>query len=157
MNLQSTINHLEACLEQEVAAKAKAITWIDSMENAIKDHDSTAFAEIAAQGSDICRGDDRAAKRRVSLLGDLANHWSVPAGTLTLGSVVRRLEGKGARLDGLRKELRQSVANVMKRQRRLAALIGLHQRINADVMKVILGCDSHEEVNQGGALVNAEA
>lgn len=157
MNLQSIVNHLEACLEQEISAKQQSIEWIESMENAIKNNDSETFEAIALDGTKLCRVEDQAAKRRKSLMGELAQVWNVHAEALTLGSVVRRLAGQGERLDTLRKELRQAVATVIKRQRRLSALIGLHQRINADIMQLMLGCDSHEEVNRGGALVNAEA
>ncbi|MFT7484673.1 MAG: hypothetical protein ACI9F9_000517 [Candidatus Paceibacteria bacterium] len=157
MNLQSTVNHLEACLAEELAAQTESLTWVNTMEQALKDNDSLTFESTSQRGSELCRKADRAATKRKGLLADLASNWGVAAGTLTLGSVVRRLGGQGARMDTLRKELRAAISGVIKRQRRLSALINMHKRINADVMKVIVGCDSHEEVNQGGSLVNAEA
>ena len=63
----------------------------------------------------------------------------------------------GAPLEALRLELRQAVAGVIKRNRRLAALIGLHRRINTDICQLVLGCDNPEQVESGGALIDAEA
>ncbi len=80
-----------------------------------------------------------------------------PVATLSLGSVARRLGDEGATIEELRNELRGVVATVMKRNRRLASLIGLHRRINTDVMQLMLGCDSADEIQHGGTLVDAEA
>lgn len=157
MNLQSTINHLENCIVQEIQANRDAIKWIDSMEAVIAANKSSEFVELSRAGAQICRTGDKNSRRRQSYIVSLAKTWGLAADTLTLGSVARRLGAPGARLNELRSELRQVLGDLVRRQRRLAALIGMHRRINADVMQLILGCESHEQVNQGGSLVNAEA
>ncbi len=157
MNVQSTINHLEASLREELGVQADSLAWVSSMEESLQQNDSQSFEEKTQRGSDLCRKASRCAARRVELLAELARSWGVAPGTLTLGSVVRRLPGTGEQLNLLRKELRLAVADVMKRQRRLTALIRMHARINEGVMQVIVGCESPEEINRGGSLVNAEA
>ena len=157
MNLQSTINRLEACLVEEIQKQQDNVAWVDSMEAAIAKNASVDFEQVVTQGSELCKASDQVARRRKQLVAELAAHWKVPATALTLGGVVRRAGNTGTRLGVLRAELRSSVAKVIKRQRRLAALIGLHQRINADVMQIMLGCESQDQVRQGGSLVNAEA
>lgn len=157
MNLQSTLNHLEACLLEEIHKQGDSVAWIDSMEQAIAANNSEEFETLVSNGAGLCSDGDKVSRRRKDLVAKLAVLWNVPATALTLGGVVRRAGAAGARLEELRGELRKAVAATVKRQRRLAALIGMHQRINADVMQIMLGCETQEQVRQGGSLVNAEA
>ena len=157
MNLRSTLNHLEAAISQEIQGKADSLAWVQSLEQAVRDNNSTRFEELVKEGGVLCKLGESMARQRTKLIEELGRHWGVAASALTLGGVVRRSGPDGRRLGQLREELRLAIANVMKRQRRMATLIGMHSRINADVMQIMLGCDSHKEVHQGGSLVNAEA
>jgi hypothetical protein len=157
MNLQSTLNHLEACLVEEIQKQNDSVAWVESLEKAIAANASVEFEALVANGAEVCRASDVVSRRRKELVAQLAGYWKIPATALTLGGVVRRAEGRGARLGDLRGELRAAVATVMKRQRRLASLIGMHRRINADVMQIMLGCETQDQVKQGGSLINAEA
>lgn len=157
MNLRSVVNHLEDCVALEIESKRTAVSWIGRLEGALAAYDPAAFEAVVEDGASLTRADEGNAARRQRLLAQLAGAWGVPVGTLTLGSIVRRLGADGARLEELRGELRLAVGEVMKRRRRLSALIGMHQRINSDLMQLVLGCDSAEELEAGGSLINAEA
>ena len=157
MNTQSLINHLENNLRIEIEAKRRALLQIEAQEKAIAANDPSAFQKAVEEARSSCVADERNAKRRTQLLTDLATHWQLPVGVMTLGGVARRMGDSGRGLELLRAELRNVLAEVVKRNRRLSALIGMHRRINADIMRLILGCDSHADVNSGGFLVNAEA
>jgi hypothetical protein len=157
MNLRSTLNHLEAGLVLEIQSKAESLAWVESLESAVRSNDSAEFEKLVANGAGLCKAGESIARKRVALITELGRHWGVAAAALTLGGVARRVGADGKRLEQLREQLRTVISKVMKRQRRLAALIGMHRRINTDVMQIMLGCDSKEEVHQGGCLVNAEA
>jgi hypothetical protein len=157
MNPQSVANHLAECLRAEVESKRAALSWIEAQEQALAARDAVAFERAVTEVGELVSGDRFRATRRKELLARLAAEWRVPPQALTLGGVARRLGGGGAPLEELRLELRGVLAELMKRTRRLATLIGLHRRINTDVMQLMLGCSTKEEVDQGGSLVNAEA
>ncbi len=157
MNLRSLANHLEACLVNEIESKRAALQWIEQLELTLGGYDAEGFEGSVQKGASLPGVDERNAKRRKKLIGELAAAWGVPEGTLTLGSIARRLGADGERLDALREELRDLVGTVLKRRRRLSSLIGLHRRVNTELMQLILGCESEEQVHEGGSLVNAEA
>lgn len=157
MNLQSTINHLEAYLRGEVESKRHALTCIEAQEAAIQANDPAALERAIEQTAASYKKCEATSARRTKLLQDLADHWRIPVGVLTLGGIVRRLGKQAGELGPLREELRGLMAEVIKRNRRLAALIGMHRRINTDLMQLLVGCDSPEDVQAGGTLVNAEA
>jgi len=157
VNLRSLTNHLEASLVTEIESKRAALEWIEQLERTLGGYDAEGFEGSVAAGASLPGTDERNAKRRKKLIGELAAAWGVPEGTLTLGSIARRLGAEGERLDVLREELRELVASVLQRRRRLSSLIGLHRRVNTELMQLILGCESEEQVHEGGSLVNAEA
>ncbi len=157
MKPQSLINHLVEHLRGEIDAKAQTLAWIDAQEGALAAHDAAAFAEAVERVGALMRAEEQRTKRRTELLERLAREWGVSVEALSLGGVARRMGPAGAPLEALRLELRQAVAGVIKRNRRLAALIGLHRRINTDICQLVLGCDNPEQVESGGALIDAEA
>jgi len=157
VNPQSLANHLEEQLRLEISANVALVECIEAQESALRAQDPEAFTTaVARTEQELVQGRGRT-KRREELLEQLARTWDVPVTTLTLGGVARRLGARGETLEALRLDLRQAVARVIRRNRRLAALIGLHRRINTDICQLVLGCDSPEQVEDGGALVNAEA
>lgn len=157
MNIRSLVNHLEDYLRIEIESKRTAMKWIEAQELAISRNDPEAFEAAVKDARNAFQKNEANAQRRTKLLTALASQWKVHVGTLTLGGIARRLGDEGRNLDNLRLELRQHVAEVIKRNRRLSALIGMHRRINTDMMQVILGSDSPEDVESGGSLINAEA
>jgi len=157
MNTQSIANHLAEYVRSEIEAKTAALKWIDAQEVAIATNDPAALEMAVKELNTLLAGEQRRVLRRGELIARLADKWNVPAQTLSLGGVVHRLGDGGAHLDALRQELRSIVATVMKRNRRLAALIGLQRRITTDVMQLVLGSDEEGALGHGGSLVNAEA
>jgi hypothetical protein len=157
MNVRSLTNHLEDYLRGEISAKKKVLACIDAQERSLASNDIASFEEAVLQAGGFCSRDEQSTLKRTRVLEGLAAHWNVPVVTLTLGGIARRLGEDGSRVSELRQELRKVIAEMVKRMRRLSALIGMHRRINTDIMQLILGCDSKEEVESGGSLVNAEA
>jgi hypothetical protein len=157
MNLRSVVNHLEVCIAHEIESSRTALSWIARLERALAAYDPSEFEAVVEDGATLGRTEEGNARRRERLLGQLGEAWGVPAKTLTLGGVARRLGAEGRRLEELRGELREVVGQVMKGRRRLSALIGMHRRINSDLMQLIMGCESEQELERGGSLINAEA
>jgi hypothetical protein len=157
MNVASLIKHLEANVVEELGAKKAALQSIKAQELAITERDPDALEKTMDAMNSILPGDTSRAKRRTRLIAELSELWKVPADALTLGAIVRRLGPEGERLEKLRGELRQAVAEVLKRNRRLSSLIGMHRRVNNEIISVVLGVDDRDQLPSSGTLVDAEA
>lgn len=157
MNVQSLANLLEANVRDEIAAKREALALIEAQEQAVATTDVDAFDIAHERARQLVEADGRRAAKRAVMMKRLGEAWQVAADALTLGSVATRLGGDGARLAELRLELRELVAAVMKRNRRLSSLLGMHRRLNRDILKVVLGTEEGAEPTSAGTLVNAEA
>ncbi|MCB9916268.1 MAG: flagellar export chaperone FlgN [Planctomycetes bacterium] len=157
MNAQSVLNHLAANVREELAAKRAALALIEAQEGAVARCDMDAFEAGLERMRVHLEGDRRREQKRQRLIEQLAAAWQVAPGTLTLGSIAIRFGAQGDELRGLRGELRQVVADVARRNRRLSALLGMHRRLNRDVLKVVLGAEGGAEPTQAGSLVDARA
>ncbi len=157
MNIRSIINRLEANLREEIEAKREALLVIKSQEEAVTKSDADAFDEAHGRSIVLIEAEARRAAKRTNLMGNLAREWQVADDALTLGSVAVRLAADGTRLCELRLELREVVALVIKRNRRLSALIGMHRRLNRDILTVVLGTEEGADPASIGSLVNAQA
>jgi hypothetical protein len=157
MNTKSLANMLEVNVREELASKEQALALIESQERAVAKSDVDAFVAAHEQLKKLVETDARRASKREVLLRQLADIWQVAADAQTLGSVAARLGDDGQRLAALRAELRSSVASVIKRNRRLSALLGMHRRLNRDILQVVLGAERGAEPTSAGTLVNAQA
>jgi len=157
VNTKSLLNHLEAYVADEIAGKRKALEWIEAQEKAIASNDAAGFEAATTGLKSLTAADGRSEIRRRKLTDSLAEAWRVSADALTLGSIAKRAGTDGRRLGELRTELRALVAKVMKRSRRLGALIGMHSRLNREIMETAFGSTEENKFEDSGSLVNAEA
>ena len=58
--------------------------------------------------------------------------------------------------DQIRNELREATARVVRQNRRVAALVGLHRRVNQEILELVLADEDSNPLRQTGALVDAE-
>ncbi len=157
MNIKSLTNLLEGNVREEIASKREALSLIEQQEVAVAKSDAEAFELAHELSKKLVQEDAHRASRRVVIMKQLAELWQVAADALTLGSIATRLESDGSRLAELRTELRSVVAAVIKRNRRLSALLGMHRRLNRDILQVVLGTEKGAEPTASGTLINAEA
>jgi hypothetical protein len=154
--IQSRLNALVAWTQEELGARRRMLGWLERQERAVVSADSTELesathglaAEIALQGE---RG-----VRRQKIFGALASAWSVPAGLLTLSAVVERAGPAARGLADLRGELREAAAAVLKKNRRIAALVRVHRRVIEDVIRVLVDGVEGGPLSEAGHLVDAE-
>lgn len=157
MNVTSLIKHLEVNVAEEITAKRASLEAIRAQEESIAANDPGAFEVTVEEIGKLLPRDARRTIKRERLLRMLSEHWEVPADALTLGSIVRRLGPEGARLEELRAELRQVVAAMLKHHRRLSSLIGMHRRLNRDILQIVLGAEEGREFASSGTILDARA
>ena len=149
--------HLCAWAREELEAQQATLDVLERQEQAVRERDldgvemtSIAFERLTA------RAQSRT-KRRGQLLRLLADVWQVPVGALTLGSVAERLGPNGQELAGLRQELRDGAAEVLRRNRQVGALVATFRRVAGEVVELLLTDEDGTSLTTGGALVDAEA
>jgi hypothetical protein len=157
MNLTSLIKHLEVNVMEEISAKRATLEAILAQEQSIAANDPSSFEKTVEEIGKLVPRDGHRAAKREHLLRQISEHWQVPVEALTLGSIVRRLGLEGTRLEELRVELRKVVATVLKHNRRLSSLIGMHRRLNRDIIQVVLGGDEKYDIDSSGTILDARA
>jgi hypothetical protein len=155
--VMTLLRQLEAHVQEEIGAQSRVLAALEAQGEALRSHESarivaatsTLDAEIMAQA--------RRTERRNELLSALAAAWSLPTGTLTLGSIVQRVGDEGRRLARQREELAATVGNVARQSRRNGLVARLHQRVTSEVLQAVLVESGDNAVlAEGGALVDAE-
>jgi hypothetical protein len=155
--VMTLLRQLEAHVQEEIGAQSRVFAALEAQGEALRSHESarivaatsTLDAEIMAQA--------RRTERRNELLSALAAAWSLPTGTLTLGSIVQRVGDEGRRLARQREELAATVGNVARQSRRNGLVARLHQRVTSEVLQAVLVESGDNAVlAEGGALVDAE-
>ena len=157
MNLTSLIKHLEVNVNEEISAKRAVLASIEAQERSIAANDPGSFENTVEEIGKLVPRDGHRAAKREHLLRQISEHWQIPVEALTLGSIVRRLGPEGEQLEELRGELRKVVAAVLKHNRRLASLIGMHRRLNRDIIQVVLGGDENRDIASSGTILDARA
>jgi len=157
MNVTSLIKHLEVNVAEEITAKRASLEAIRAQEESIAANDPGAFEITVDEIGKLLPRDARRSGKREHLLKMLSEEWQVSMEALTLGSIVRRLGPEGARLEELRTELREVVAAVLKHNRRLSGLIGMHRRLNRDIIHIALGGEEGHDFSSSGAILDARA
>ena len=103
--VMTLLRQLEAHVQEEIGAQSRVLAALEAQGEALRSHESarivaatsTLDAEIMAQA--------RRTERRNELLSALAAAWSLPTGTLTLGSIV---QASATRAAGSRASARSS-------------------------------------------------
>ena len=171
--LQSTLHHFEACVRADLDGQKRTLSLLEQQ---IESLHEGGREELEESTRDIQAEEIRAierARRRERLLQALASHWAIAMGSVTLSSVVQRLEaetstrGQAARLRELNTELRHTTTVVARTGRKLAALIRVRRQVLADALTLLLSeADDAVSVSESrsvaaprikkGALIDAE-
>lgn len=151
------IRRLEDYLREELEAQARLDALLLEQERALTRAEGSELAERSrAVERELARSTGPAAMRK-ELIAELASHWEVEAGALTLSSVIERLGAPAEHLAPLRKELRSATARVFRRARRIAAAARYHQRLSSEILEAVFAAVEVETTPDGGILVDAEA
>lgn len=153
MNVAPVLNALEIVLSEELEGKKLLVRELERQERAmvacVPDEVDAATRGVETQ---VMAEADRA-RRRDALLARLAVGWGVSVKALTLSSVAERAGDAGARIEELRRELKPIAQDVLRRNRRVARLVGVHQEIAEQTMAAVLGTQRGKE--ETGVLFDA--
>lgn len=157
MSQQSLLNSLEAWVQEEIGARRRMLGLIERQEEAVRKGRGADLeratrdveAELATQA-------DRAL-RRTKLFAAFGALWGVVPEALTLSSICERWGAGAQRLEQLHKDLREATARVVKKNRRLASLMTLHQRVVEDLIGTLMNMRDATALARSGTLVDAEA
>ena len=150
---QNFINSLEVWLNDEITGKRRLVAALEAQERSLvdsKSEDITRATAVVARELEI---EIERSRRREAIFARLGSIWNVAAGTLTLGSIADRAGASGARLDELREVLRTQVAEVLRRNRRIARLVHVHKSIVEETITALIG--THAPEGATGALFDA--
>lgn len=155
--LEKTIDELGGWARDELAARRRTIDCLDRQERAVLAGDREVLEEATRSLAAELGGQAERAKRRQQLFARLAAGWKVPALHLSLSSVIERGGELALPLVLPRDELRAATADVLRRNRRIAALVRMHRRIVDDLVHVLVDSDAHAPRGAAGQLIDAEA
>lgn len=156
-NLQSLMNHLEACMRDHVEAQNRMIALLQEQERSVLE-ERPPGVELATQALTAeLRTVPERTQRRDKILARFALAWGVANGSLTLSSVADRYGEGSQRLRELRDELREATAQCMRLNRRVSSLVRLHRRVMLDVIDSLLADEENSPMKETGTLLNAQA
>lgn len=150
---QNFINALEVWLNDEISGKMRLVGALAAQEQALVDGKSEDIMTATAVVARELEFELERSRRREAIFARLGSHWNVAADTLTLGSIAERAGASGVRLDELREELRTRVAEVLRRNRRIARLVHVHKSIVEETITALIG--THAPEGTTGALFDA--
>jgi FlgN protein len=154
--IQSLLNSLQAWAQEELAGQRRMLAVIGRQEASICANDPAALAEATqALEPELAAQSERVEKRR-RLFAVLAAHWNADPEALSLSSIVQRC-GPQPGLESLRTELRNSTVELLRRNRRFAALASAHRRLVEELVNALLQAANPSSGPRGGALVDAQA
>jgi hypothetical protein len=153
MSLQTLADALEALVRDEIAGKVRLVREIGRQETALvsgrpEDIDVATRAVEVELAKELER-----ARRRDAIFTRLAAHWSVSTRTLTLSSIAERLGSGGEKLRALRADLRVAIADVLRKNRRVARLVTVQHGVVTETVATLLGVGAQDQ--EPGALFEA--
>lgn len=155
-HLQSQLNTLEAWAQEELAGQRRILALITRQEEALVANRSSLLLEACQELEQELRGQAERADRRSKLFGAIAESLQVDARALSLSSILERV-GAHPRLANLRDELRRSTAQIVRRNRRFAALAAAQRKLIEELVTTLLQQENPKALHEGGTLVNAKA
>lgn len=158
-NTDTLLNHLEANLRDELAAQQSFMDLLEKQERAIVDGKTETVASISEELQAVSSNAARRAGTRQQILKAISTTWSVPISAMTLGSIAERAGVRGSRLTQLRGELRDKASQVIRKNRRVAAVARLHHQVVREVIDTIFTEESGSPMQDeaAGNLIDAEA
>jgi len=154
--IQSLLNSLQAWAQEELAGQRRMIAILERQEASICANDPAALAEATSSLEPELAAQSERIDKRKRIFAVLAGHWSADPEALSLGSILER-SGPQPGLESLRTELRRSTTELLRRNRRFAALASAHRRLVEELVNALLQAANPSSDPRGGSLVNAEA
>jgi hypothetical protein len=156
-SLETTLDELAQWAREELAARRRTIQWLERQEAAVIAGAREGLEEATRGLASELGSQAERALRRQRLFARLAAAWKLPATALSLSSVIERGGASAQPLSSLRDDLRASTAEVLRRNRRIAALVRMHRRVVDDLIHVLVEADLRAPRGAAGQLVDAEA
>ena len=156
----SLINRLEANTREELAGQERMLRLLEEQERAIVSGKSKAVIEATDAIESETQSGAKRSSARTKILQSLAGVWRIPVDAMTMSSIVERADGRADRLIELRMTLRTRAAQVLKKNRKLAALANMHRKVMQEVIDAVLASELDGEevaVGSSGTLIDAEA
>jgi len=149
-------NRLEASLRDELAGQVQLLELLRRQEAAVVARTADDLVEVTASIESELSSAAARRLRREPILRKVAELMQLAPSSLTLRSIAERLGPEGVKLQALREELREATARVVRQNRRVAAVVGLHRRLNQEVLELVLAEEDSNPFERTGALVDAE-
>jgi hypothetical protein len=151
------LRQLEACVQEEIGGQARLLALLETQETALRGHrPDELLAATRALDGEVELAAKRGA-RRGELVAELARQWGLAHEALTLSSIVRRSGGEGGRLARQKEDLERVSRQVQRLARRTATAARYYERLNSELLHVLLTPEGGPRLAEGGALVDAEA
>lgn len=141
MTLATLAIHTEAWLQEELGAQRAVLTALEQLDAAARAGSSAEVETGARALAGLLATNGAREARRRALLGRLSGELGLPARELTLTRLAERLDAaqlETHRIAGLRTELREVVAAVLRVGRRLAAVAKYHRGLLEDLCQLFL-------------------
>lgn len=155
-NQQSLINALEAWAQEELAGQRRVIATLQRQEDALVANRSGDLLNACQDMDKELRGQSDRNTRRERLFKDFGALFGADHRALSMSSILERT-GTPPRLANIREELRKSTAQLVRKNRRFAALAGAQRKLIEELMAALLEQEDPKALGQGGTLINAEA
>jgi hypothetical protein len=149
-------NRLEANLRDELTGQGELLELLRRQEKAVVARTAVELLEVTGLIESELSAAAARRLRREPILRRVAELMQLAPSSLTLRSIVERLGDEGQRLRALREELREAASRVVRQNRRVAAVVGLHRRLNQEVLELVLAEEDSNPFERTGALVDAE-
>jgi hypothetical protein len=156
-SIQSLINGLESWIQEELLARRRMLALLDRQEAAVKAARGLELEQCVRAIEEELEGQARRDEKRVKLFAELGASWSVDPSALTLSSIGERAGPAAERMLVLRDELAQAGEKLVRRNRRVSALLNAHQRVIEELLGALVAIRGGDASARSGGLVNAEA
>jgi hypothetical protein len=160
MKVEVQLIHLQAWAQAEISAQSQLLEVLKAMEKAVRSGRAEQLEESGADLENSMLGNRQREGKRSSLMLSMARHYGVPAGTLSLSSVIERAQAEGhvtEPLASLRDRLRARVQEVAQSSHLLTVMAKHHQGVLGDLMKIIGASSAEEQSRNNGVLMDAKA
>lgn len=160
MKLQGFADQFQGWLVTELAAQRALSALVDRQLDAIRAGDAEGMAVLVAEVDQRLKDGKPHEIRRALLVERFAEGAGIARKEATIARILDVLDERGVatqRLRELRAELRDTIAELLKKNRRVTALARYHRGLLDEVLRAIAGSSGDAAAASGsGALVNAE-
>ncbi len=159
MKSQAFASHFQVWLQEELDAQRKLAMLLERQLNAVRRSSTEDVALVVDELESELRTSTRRDMKRKTLITAFAKAAGMDVQSLTLGHIVELLGERGVSTQGmmrLRTELRDTVAGVLKLNRRVATLARYHQGLFNEVLGALAAAaESDNVLPTSGTLLDA--